>query len=162
MNVPIENVPPEQYSANAFQWLTRAADHGVVDAQVTLGDLNLNGGGIPVNPSQAAQLYQSAANKGNMNAEAMVGWLYSHGLGVKWDADEAQKDFHKAIDGGFGLGLWGLADMYMSGNGVPANHTLGMSLYSQAAAKGCANRHVWVNWEHLMLSESDHPDQAIT
>ena len=136
-NIALADIPPEKYTEQAFLWLTKAAVQGLPEAQIALGNLSLNGEGVPMDPGQAAAYFRQAEEKGNMDAEAMLGWLYAHGLGVDWDGTEAQRRYHKAIDGGSALGLWGLGDLYVTGNGVERNRDLGVSLFSQAADKKC-------------------------
>ncbi len=136
---PVDGQAPESALAEAYKWLSKASDQGLVDAQVDLGDFYLEGRGIPINPAEAAQLYRTAAEKGNTDAEARLGWIYSHGLGVgmEW-GEEALKHYTNAVHGDSGFALWGLADMYLKGNGVSRNHELGMSYLSKAVDKGYA------------------------
>jgi len=155
---PVKDESPEQNQEQAFKWLTASSNQGFTDAQIALGKLYLEGGGIPINTSEAEKLYRAVAEKGNMDAEAMMGWLYAHGLGVDWNAQEALLRYNNAAHGGSALGLWGLADLFITGNGVERNRTQGMSLYAQAAKEGCAPAMAKLGL--LMLAGADNPTQS--
>ena len=154
----VNGEPLEQSEEIAFGWLTKASKHNVVEAEVELGDFNLEGRGIPINPTEAARLYRAAADQGNMEAEARLGWISAHGLGVSWDGEEALRRYTNADHGGSAFGLWGLADMYLTGNGVVRNHELGMSYGVKAAEMGCAPALLQMGL--LMLAGSDNPSIA--
>ena len=56
-------------------WLTRAADAGVVDAQVMLGEIMVNGRGGPHDCDAARALFEKAARQGHAGAMFALGVL---------------------------------------------------------------------------------------
>jgi TPR repeat protein len=49
-------------------WIVRAAEGGMLDAQVALGGMMLNGRGGQPNPQDALALFENAAAKGHVGA----------------------------------------------------------------------------------------------
>lgn len=73
-------------------------------------------GGTPVDLAQAALAYDSAARKGNVRAEATLGYFYENGLGGKpRDFAMALKLYRAAADRGDSLGLHNLGFAYNAG-----------------------------------------------
>ena len=55
-----------------------------------------NGEGVPVDVNRAVRLYCKAANQGHADAQYYLGWIYSHGRGVKRDDALAAAWFKRA------------------------------------------------------------------
>jgi uncharacterized protein len=73
---PDEKATPEQAAA----WWQHAAEHGLPDAQHTLGTLYTIGSGVPHDDAQAVRLWREAAAKHNAGAE--IALSYFHDIGV--------------------------------------------------------------------------------
>ena len=65
-------------------WFTRAADADVLDAQVALAEMMVNGRGGPGSPAAAFELFQKAAAKGHSGAMFALGALHSGGNNCSW------------------------------------------------------------------------------
>ena len=73
-------------------------------------------GGTPVDMTQAASAYEASASKGNLRAEAALGYFYENGLGGKdRNSEIALKHYRTAADKGDALGLHNLGSAYNSG-----------------------------------------------
>ncbi|MDI6616324.1 MAG: tetratricopeptide repeat protein [Syntrophaceae bacterium] len=119
-----KSVPPyviEKDYARAVTWLTRAADHGHVDAMGTLAEIYEKGRGVPLNDSKAVDLYLKAAQYGNVLAQNTMGVRYASGRGVPLDTRQSVKWFEKAAEQGYKRAQMNLAIMYRNGEGVERN-----------------------------------------
>lgn len=54
------------------EWLLKAAQHGVSEAQVTLGKLYYEGNHLPINHSEAVRWLRQAADQGHQEAQEML------------------------------------------------------------------------------------------
>jgi uncharacterized protein len=73
-------------------------------------------GGTPVDMAQAANAYELSAARGNVRAEAALGYFYENGLGGKErNSETALKHYRTAADKGDALGLHNLGSAYNSG-----------------------------------------------
>jgi hypothetical protein len=74
----------------AAEWYRRAAEEGLVEAQLRLAALYRDGGkGFPRDMAQAATWYRKAAEEGDVGAQATLAVLYSMGQGVPRNDVEA-------------------------------------------------------------------------
>ena len=85
----------------AALWLRKAADQDFDLAHFNLGILSLNGWGIPWNPFEAFQRFQSAARRGMPEADFILGLMYTEDLIVGRDWKRAFSLVKKAADAGF-------------------------------------------------------------
>ena len=69
-------------------------------AQSNLGWLYQSGQGVPKDLGKAAELYQKAADQGNVFAQNNLGLLYQSGEGVPKDLRKAAELYQKAADQG--------------------------------------------------------------
>ena len=58
------------------------AEKGQVLAQFNLGNMYVNGDGVPKNDVEAVKWYRLAAEQGNADAQYNLGNMYSNGVGV--------------------------------------------------------------------------------
>lgn len=84
----------------ARSWISKAAEAGITDAEVTLGQMMVNGTGGPRDHTRALRLFEVAAAKGHAGAEFAVGALFGGGHDVPVDRKLAQARFQKAADMG--------------------------------------------------------------
>jgi TPR repeat protein len=75
----------------AARFLEPAAASGDIDAQSILGQMYLQGEGVPQNYEEAFRLLKNAAEHGNSDAQGFVAVLYLQGDGVSRDVVEAYK-----------------------------------------------------------------------
>ncbi len=87
----------------AAQWIRKAANQGLADAQKFLGILYVNGQGVPQDYAEAAKWYRKAADQGNASAQYSLGFMYNRGLGVPRDPVQAELWRRKAAEQGYEL-----------------------------------------------------------
>lgn len=86
--------------AEAFRWVSKAAEQDCSLAWMTLGAMYDAGRGVPADREKGFKLYLKAAEDGEPLAQRFVGLAYQHGLGVKADAAVALKWFRQAAEQG--------------------------------------------------------------
>lgn len=113
--------------------LTKAAEQGDVEAQISLGRLYLQG--VPAVPKDAARarawLLRAAPSR-HPSAAYFLGVMSQSGQGVKADAAEAARWFGIAAEGGSPDALFQLANAYRAGAGVPKDEAKAVELYEKA------------------------------
>src|ERR1700761_8570935 len=88
--------PPDVPSTSAHS--TVVDKH--VQQELKLGGDFLVGRGVPKDPARSAYWYRKAADQGNPDAQAELGYFYSAGIGVQPNPAEAAKWFVRAMAGG--------------------------------------------------------------
>ena len=103
----VENA--ESDFAGALQWLRRAAEGGLLRAQLDLGGIYYAGGhGLEADARQAYDWFQKAAAQGSKEAEVFMGMLQYEGrLGEK-NVQEAMKHWRIAAEAGIAEGQYRL------------------------------------------------------
>jgi TPR repeat protein len=122
------------------------ADHGVSAAHARLAPaVPLAARKKPSALSLATPLDRLAllANKGDAEAELIVGLKYLEGQGAPSDAKEAARWLSKAAAQGNPIAQNTLGSLYQNGRGEPADLGLAMHWYEAAAIQG--NRHAMSN-----------------
>jgi hypothetical protein len=94
----------------------RYASNGSERAVVFLGDMYLNGLGVPPDEKKAAKLFSGPAGAGNAIAQNALGYIYSGG--EQRDDALAAEWFRKSAEQGFPEAQMRLGDMYSDGRGV--------------------------------------------
>lgn len=80
-----------------LQWITAAADNGLMEAQVTLAELYAQGGEvIEQNFNVAAIWFEQAATQNVAEAQFQLGVYYEYGIGVKRNDTVALQWYEKA------------------------------------------------------------------
>lgn len=144
-----ENKPEALYAAGcacektdvpkAEQLLTKAAEAGLLEAQVKLAGWYRNGSPVAKDPGKAFYWYRQAAQKGDANAQCNLGWCYASGFGAANNARDAALWFSKAAAAGLPAAQYNLAKCCESGSGVERNLPKAAALYEQAARAGHVN-----------------------
>ena len=97
--------------AQALEWLKRAAEAGLLQAQTDLGGIYLEGGkGVQADAKQAFHWFSKAAEQGSKEALYYLGLLLQRGGEIPQDEAKAQEYWLQAAEGGvaeaqFRLGL---------------------------------------------------------
>lgn len=136
----------EKNMVKARQYLSLAAASGDKDAAARLVTLDQ-----PARPlsdfeeaeilasagqhQQAATLYQSTSDAGNMVARTRLAWLYEAGRGVPRDLDIAARLFMQAAQAGNAEAQFAIAVMHRTGRGQPKNRDQAMVWLKQSAAQ---------------------------
>jgi TPR repeat protein len=138
-----EGVP--QDNNKAIELLQKAADHGDVKAQYSLGGMYVY---RYYDAVKAVEWYQKAAAQGNVHAQYELGKIYEGRIyeGYKYapkGAKAVPKDYAKAIEWyqkaaakGYVDAQISLGQMYKEGKGVPKDSAKAVEWYQKAAAQG--------------------------
>lgn len=119
--------------ADALAQYQVLADQGSVIAYRRLGDIYLNGKGVPRDAAEAARWYGRAAEKDDLPAIAELGAMHQRGEGVRPDWKEAHRLLKKAAEAGNGYAMREFAVMVMYGRGQEANLQEALRWFSKAA-----------------------------
>jgi TPR repeat protein len=84
----------------AVSWYRKAAEQGIADAQVNLGNMYASGQGVPQDYAAAVSWYRKAAEQGYAGAQYNLGQMYRKGQGVPQDYVTAHMWFNLAAAAG--------------------------------------------------------------
>jgi len=115
------------------------ADQGVPAAQAALGQMYLQGLGVPQDYATAAKWLTPAATNGSAAAQAQLSTLYLLGMGVPKDEKQAAYWTKRAADHGVKRSQVDLAAMYYQGVGVPKDMGQAYFYADLAARQGDAD-----------------------
>lgn len=140
-----------------LDYLTRAANGGLVEAQCELGDCYNCGIGVDENEEEAAKWFQKAAEQGHAEAQYRLGVWYNCGIGVDENKEEAIKWYKKAAEQGHAEAQLQLGDCYYYGSGVDENEEEAEIWYSRAAEQGHdeAQYMLGVYWEEKAKTKKE-------
>lgn len=131
------NALPDEKKESFVDRVTRQAEEGDVNAQLTLGYMYLYGEeGVDINYKKAFNYYSMAAVQKDNVAINNLGSLYFSGIGVPKDYIKAATLFDQAAKLGNTEAAVNLAFIYLSGNNVGKNSRAAMDLFKDAAKKG--------------------------
>lgn len=122
----------------AARTILTAAETGLIDAQVMLGQILLEGRGIRRDCELAIRWFRIARAQGNAMAHNMLGRCLEHGWGCQPDPAAAAFEYRKAAERGLDWGRYNLANLYATGRGVAQDQQHAFTLYRQAAEAGHA------------------------
>ncbi|WP_060511390.1 tetratricopeptide repeat protein [Pseudomonas sp. NBRC 111124] len=128
----------EHSPGKAAQAILAAAGEGMVEAQLLLGQILLDGRGIEQDAAVARRWFGIAAQGGSAMAHNMLGRCLEHGWGGDVDPSQAAIHYARAADAGLDWGLYNLGNLLATGRGVPANQAQALMCYEQAAQLGHA------------------------
>jgi TonB family protein len=112
------------------------------EAETRLGDQYL----AKQDYSNAINWFRKAADQGNAEAQANIGWLYKNGRGVKQDYAAAMEWYSKAANQGDGNAEGAVGWLYQQGLGVTQDYAEAMSWYQKAAEHGNIVAQTSVGW----------------
>jgi TPR repeat protein len=90
----------------------------------------------PKDWAKAAMWFRKAAERNHAGAQAVLGYLYERGDGVKADPVEATKWYRKAADQNESDGLFNLGRAYEHGTGVSRDLAQAKTYYTKAGEAG--------------------------
>ncbi|MBK7001272.1 MAG: SEL1-like repeat protein [Rhodoferax sp.] len=82
----------------AFKAYLKAAEQGLAEAQMALGDYYAAGDGVPQDQQAAIEWYYKAAEQGHAPAQFALGHICEQGIGVDVDLETAAMWYEKAAD----------------------------------------------------------------
>jgi TPR repeat protein len=127
--------PPEGYAP----WIQAAAEQGLVEAQAILGQMLLDGVGVPRDPAAGFAWFKRAAQADHLMSINMVGRCYENGWGTARDEVVAAYWFRLAAERGLDWGMYNHAHMLRDGRGgVAQDRAAALAWYRRAADMGHA------------------------
>lgn len=138
VDVPGLQAMLEDTPGKAAQAILAAAGQGVVQAQLLLGQILLDGRGIERDTALARQWFGIAAQAGSAMAHNMLGRCLEHGWGGASNLAQAAIHYAQAADAGLDWGLYNLGNLLATGRGVPADQAQALACYEKAAQLGHA------------------------
>jgi TPR repeat protein len=136
--------------AGAVREFQPLADKGHTGAQARLGQLQLDGLGIPRNEIEAVTRLTGAANSGDALAQYWLGRVYFFGRGVPKDPAMAVLWFSRAAAQDYSDALHMLGELYFNGLGVPKDEAKGAEYQRRCAERGsiaCIDRVAGYYWD---------------
>jgi TPR repeat protein len=117
-------------------YVRSAAEHGFRTAQVTWGQMLLDGNGTAPDPAAALRWFARAAAAGSPEGINMVGRCHELGWGVPVDHAEAAAWYRKAAARGSDWGAYNLGCMLLYGEGLDRDMTACLLWFRRAAGLG--------------------------
>lgn len=116
-----------------LKWMVQAGEHGRPNSLTTIGGFYRNGFyELKKDLTQAASWYRRAADLGDPDGQAWLGWAYRWGMGVSQDANEAVSWLTKAAEQGFVPAQVDLGEIFERGEGVAINKPVALCWYRRA------------------------------
>ena len=153
----------------AIIWYTKAADYGDVQAQDELGRIYLKDKDVPNDFTEALRRFEQAANQNPSGQYGYpgLGTIYAKGLGVAKNIEKSRGYYLTATkwEGGLhgtmalttmfhgGEGEFGLAELYMQGEGNSKDVREGLKWMVKAALKGKDDARMALSKLDILLCE---------
>ena len=122
-------------TAQAVEWLRKAAAQGYAPAEFQMGQIYDFGFGVSQDNDRAFQWYRLAAQHGSAAGQRAVGECYEKGRGVEANARAAAEWYRRAADGDDLRAQYLLGEMYFNGNGVAQDYSSAYVWYALAASQ---------------------------
>lgn len=119
-------------------FVREAAEAGSAEAQARLGQILLDGDGLPADPARAFRWFDKAARAGHLEAANMVGRCHDLGWGVPVDKARAAAWYERAADRGLVWAMYNFATLLTLGQGVAEDKPRALTLFRRAADAGNA------------------------
>jgi TPR repeat protein len=113
-----------------------AAEGGVAEAQLVIGQMLLDGKDVPADPNQAFSWFNRAAKQHHILALNMVGRCYELGWGTPIDMTRAAECFRIAAEQGLPEGMYNYATRLTLGEGVGQDRAAALEWFRKASASG--------------------------
>ena len=107
----------------------------LIAAGAVSGSLYLSAPAYARSPDSAAAKIMRLAERGDVNGQAELGWIYSIGRGVPQDYYQAAKWYRRAAERGHGGAQFALGLLYNKGEGVRKNLILSYMWLNLSAAQ---------------------------
>ena len=122
----------DQDRKEAAKWYRKAAEQGMVEAQIALGELYCRGEGAEQNIEEGIKWLRIAAEQGDVWAQYILGSKCEK-FGTE---EEAAKWYRKAAEQGLVNAQYQLGWCYEYGRGVRKNSKVAIKWYRKAAEQG--------------------------
>ena len=122
----------------AVKWYRKAAEQGHASSQANLGELYVEGKGVPKDDATGLSWLKKAVDQDNPSGQHALAKLYAEGRGVPKDEAEAARLFELAANNDFSVSIIALGQAYEEGRGVKRNPICAYFWYLVAADGGYA------------------------
>lgn len=122
-------------TAQAVDWLRKAAAQQYAPAEFQLGQLYDFGFGVAQSDRDALSWYRRAAEHGSAPAQRSLGDFYKKGRSVKADPIEAARWYERAAGGDDLRAQYELGQMYFDGTGVARDYPSAYLWFTLAAGQ---------------------------
>ena len=123
-------------SGKGLDLLERAARRGVLEGQVKLGRIYLQGRLVPRDEEKAFDMFRTAAAKGSVEAKYFLAVCLSRGLGCKADPERAAAAAREAADAGDSYAQLLYGTFLRDGIGVAQDSTAALNYFDLSAKQG--------------------------
>lgn len=120
----------------AVRWFFKAALRGDAVGQRHVGEMFMNGHGVPQDYKAAMYWFNEAADQWNVDALFQIGNMYSEGQGVTRSYPLAAVWYTKAANEGSAEAQNMMGLQYEVGSGMPRNQSMALEWYLKAARQG--------------------------
>jgi TPR repeat protein len=125
----------------AEQWLRKAAEAGLAEAQFRLGTLYQSGRVSDAGNTNALFWFQKAAAQHHVGALFNLGSMYGTGQGVARDLQASARYFTEAAELGDAYAQFNMARRCAEGQGIPTNLVEGWKWYALSELGGISSAH---------------------
>lgn len=140
-------------AAESILWFKKAAQHGYVKAQSSLGIMYMIGLGTKIDFPESFKWNKKAAEAGNVEAMYNLAQLYEKGKGVEQSSNKAVFWYEQSAKQGFTLSEFELGVAHALGiGGYEKNENEAIEWYEKAAKKG--NMYAQSNLAGIYFSKS--------
>ena len=122
--------------AEAVKWFRKAAEQGLADAQLNLGNKYFDGNGVAKDEAEAVKWFRKAAEQGLAEAQFNLALKFDVGSGVTKDEREAVKWYRKAAEQGLAEAQVNLGTLFWLGNGVVKDESEAYKWFLLSGAQG--------------------------
>jgi len=116
--------------------LQKDAKAGKPPALAALGEMMVNGDGVPKDVAGGIAMLERASTAGETNASFRLGKIYEEGKGVPVDASKAIEYYRRAALAGVPEAAYNLGAMYVSARGIPRDYKEGLAWIIVATKHG--------------------------
>jgi hypothetical protein len=124
--------------STALRLLRPLAVQGNANAQYNLGNMYMDGQGVPQNDAEAVKWFRRAADQDFVDAQSNLGAMYIDGRGVPQNHAEALRWLRLAAGRGDAEAQSNLGNMYLKADCVQQSFDDAMKWYRRAADQGLA------------------------
>lgn len=131
---------PSEADSLTIDWMRRAADDGLADAQFEMALRHAQARGAPLDLAEARRWYERAAEQNYAPALCNLATMEWQGSGGAADLAKAEQHFRGAADAGFPQGFFGMGEVLR----VQERYAEAGPAYVQAAEAGIAEADFWL------------------
>jgi TPR repeat protein len=134
----------KQDEKKAYEWLKKAADAGLPNAQYTMGDVLLRGKGVKQDQRAAVGWYEKASANGHAEARFKLAALYYAGIGVERNIPKSLALYRASAEAGHPEALTTMGVFYFNGRVFKKSEVKARDWWIKAAYAGEVNAMVFL------------------